>query len=538
MVMARSARIRCQPVTPEPGKSCCPNGSIEIRFMSLTLDKVSTPVESALSQCRRKTWSIFDDQCVSFPEPHSPSPEPLVPIQPAQTVYFTKLVLENIRSFSERQELHLTDTDRRPARWTLLVGDNGVGKTTLLQCLARMRPVFSKPPDEDGGSTLQPAPVEPELAGEDDNEVLNALVRSIDNVEGTLEAEFSFGVPFVGSRQRRHGNISTRARITRSGRRLTRFETGGNLQEYQNIEEPLVLAYGAGRHPKSTDVDKAIATRPVESLFKVEAALNDAEELLYRLEFGSLKKNKTATRRLDSLKKMLSAVLPDVSRAQDIEILGPPIASTSVGTTGVRVTTPYGNVPLRWLSLGYQTVFAWTVDIAWRLLERYPNSHNPLLEPAIVLVDEIDLHLHPRWQRDIRNHLTDHFPKVQFIATAHSPLMAQSSLRANLAVLRKLDDHTQVLNDPTVIKEWRLDQVITSDLFGLRSARPPDVEKLLTRRSQLVEKQTHSEMERRELAELDVKIGEFPTAESAMDQNAMDIIRRAAALLEPHSEDL
>ena len=54
MVMARSARIRCQPVTPEPGKSCCPNGSIEIRFMSLTLDKVATPVESALSNADGK----------------------------------------------------------------------------------------------------------------------------------------------------------------------------------------------------------------------------------------------------------------------------------------------------------------------------------------------------------------------------------------------------------------------------------------------------------------------------------------------------
>ena len=49
-------------------------------------------------------------------------------------------------------------------------------------------------------------------------------------------------------------------------------------------------------------------------------------------------------------------------------------------------------------------------------------------------------------------------------ATAHSPLMAQSSLGANLAVLRKLEDHAVILNDPSVIKEWRLDQVITSDL--------------------------------------------------------------------------
>ena len=343
-------------------------------------------------------------------------------------------------------------------------------------------------------------------------------------------------MPFVGPQEHRNGTFSTSLSIARSGGRLTGFKPSGNLETYQDITEPLVVAYGAGRHPKPTDVDKAIANDPVESLFKVEAPLADAEELLYRLEFSSLKKSDSATKSLESLKSMLSAVLPDVIRAHDIEILGPPIPSSPPGTTGVRVTTPYGRMPLRWLSLGYQTVFAWTVDIAWRLLERYPDSQNPLLEPAIVIVDEIDLHLHPQWQRNLREHLTAHFPKVQFIATAHSPLMAQSSLGANLAVLRKLDDHAEVLNDPTVIKEWRLDQVITSDLFALPSARPLEIERVIARRRQLVEEESLSRKDRRELARLDRKISEIPTAEVSGDQRAMDIIRRAAARLEQEEE--
>jgi ABC-type branched-subunit amino acid transport system ATPase component len=78
-------------------------------------------------------------------------------------VYFTRLALENVRCFSERQELILTAEDERPARWTLIVGDNNVGKTTLLQCLARMRPIPGVAEDQKVDAP-KPDTVEPEFA--------------------------------------------------------------------------------------------------------------------------------------------------------------------------------------------------------------------------------------------------------------------------------------------------------------------------------------------------------------------------------------
>ena len=113
--------------------------------------------------------------------------------------------------------------------------------------------------------------------------------------------------------------------------------------------------------------------------------------------------------------------------------------SVSEGThpTGkVEFKTPYGWVPLRQLGYGYQTLITWVIDLVSRMVERYPDSPDPLAEPAVVLVDEIDLHLHPEWQRKLMGFLTERFPNTQFIATAHSPLVVQAAADANLAVLR------------------------------------------------------------------------------------------------------
>ena len=457
-------------------------------------------------------------------------------IRSNRPVYFTKLVLENIRSFSLRQELTLTDDEGRPARWTLIVGDNGVGKTSLLQCMARMCPIFNKAPDEDNGPN--PKLVEPEFASEADNDVLDSFVRSDENAEATLEAEFSQGVPLEGKKWPSSGKVSTSLNITRLNGRFTGFDSDGNLSNDapKTLEEPVVLAYGAGRHPKTTSFDKGITAGQVDSLFKAESALHDAEDLLYRLEFRSLKNDRVAINLLDSLKRMLAEVLPDLDNSDDIEILGPPISASSRKLVGIQVRTPYGKVPLTQLSLGYQTVFAWTVDIAWKLIEQRPDSTNPLHEPAIVIVDEIDLHLHPVWQRNIRRHLTSHFPKVQFIATAHSPSLAQSSFGANLAILRKSKDHCEILNDPAIVRDWRLDQVITSELFGLDSARPPEVARKLERRRELVDMEKLSIDQVHELSELDNFASNLPTAEHATDQDAMDIIRRAAAALSENGD--
>ena len=79
---------------------------------------------------------------------------------------------------------------------------------------------------------------------------------------------------------------------------------------------------------------------------------------------------------------------------------------------------------MRQLSDGERGVLALVLDLARRLSQTSSGGSDPLAETeAIVLIDEIDLHLHPTWQRQIVRNLTSAFPRCQFIATTHSPLV-------------------------------------------------------------------------------------------------------------------
>ncbi len=79
-------------------------------------------------------------------------------------------------------------------------------------------------------------------------------------------------------------------------------------------------------------------------------------------------------------------------------------------------------LPVRFLSDGERGVLAIMLDLTRRLAQANPNMKDPAAEAeAIVLIDEIELHLHPKWQRAIVGNLTKTFPKCQFIATTHSP---------------------------------------------------------------------------------------------------------------------
>ena len=166
------------------------------------------------------------------------------------------------------------------------------------------------------------------------------------------------------------------------------------------------------------------------------------------------------------------------------------------------------------LSHGYQTLIAWMVDFASRMVDRYPDSPDPLAEPAVVLVDEIDLHLHPTWQRELIGYLTERFPNTQFIATAHSPLIVQAASDANIALLKREGDHVEIeQRRGGHSRTGAVDQILTSDLFGLEMPGRRRSTSLLKRRKELLTRPKLSKAAQKELTEIEAKIGDLPTGE-------------------------
>lgn len=474
-------------------------------------------------------------------------------------VYFTSIELDNVRCFGKGRKLELIDDYYGgPARWTLLLGDNGVGKTTLLQCLAWMRPVPKLTPgttgsnssrgdnDDDEPAPLVKGPLEPALSGEE-NYVLEALLRLGTEYELGLKGEMCQGRELRSTNENRKGASRKRGEKIRTGirifyskkRALTDIELKGNtrIETIGEYHEPFIVAYGANRQLGLQNLTLSDLDDPIASRLSGITQLYDPEEILSSMDHAAAKKGSKSKEkdRLEKLKQLLAKVLPDIESAVDIKIFAPNILNLPNEQSGVRFKTFSGLVPLEALSLGYKTTLAWTVDLAWRLFRRYPKSPDPLSEPAIVLIDEIDLHLHPLWQLTIIDELTELFPRTQFIATAHSPLMIQVAPTANLAVAKKEGDQVVIINDPDVIRSWRVDQILTSGLFDVPYSRDKQTEAFFKEREKLLDKQSLSRGEQARLRYLDQQLAKLPIAPNPEDQEAMDLIRKAASILKRHT---
>lgn len=132
------------------------------------------------------------------------------------------------------------------------------------------------------------------------------------------------------------------------------------------------------------------------------------------------------------------------------------------------------DTPLDQLSDGYRSLMAMVLNVMRGMLEEWGDLENAR---GLVLIDEIETHLHPRWKLRVVSALRRAMPNVQFIATTHDPLCLRGMREGEVQVLVR-DDNQQIqaLEGLPDVRGLRAEQLLTSDYFGLSSTADPDVE--------------------------------------------------------------
>jgi WD40 repeat protein len=193
----------------------------------------------------------------------------------------------------------------------------------------------------------------------------------------------------------------------------------------------------------------------------------------------------------------------------------------------VFVNTDDGCVPIEQISQGMASLVSWVGVLLQRLYEVYGGV--PDERYALVLMDEIDAHMHPKWQQILVPYLKKMFPNVQFIATTHSPLIVAGRSREEILVCLREHETKQVTVRRFAIDfhGLRADQILTSPAFDLEGARDFDTVSKQQRYRDLISKTPLDQNEESERASLekDPAIASLPVEDTVYGEALAKAIR-------------
>ena len=311
----------------------------------------------------------------------------------------THLKLTNVRSIKAAELCF------QPG-FNLIVGDNGAGKTTILEALAVCISEYVR--SCTGDTKARPF----------GDEAIRMGAESLD-----VECRFEHrGSParFVIHRSREQG-AGRQARREFVGSRTPSISHSHEVREDgagyaadlpEPAGRPLGVLYSTARAVPKERAPRSLGGQSAA----YEDALRDREVGLgYFASWMSVKQSldvKGSRQALAGVQSSVQRFLPGYS---DLRLDGADGRTLLIDRHGETIA-------VRHLSHGERGILAVVLDLTWRLAQLNVESADPASETsAVVLIDEIDLHLHPKWQREIVRKLTETFPRCQFIATTHSP---------------------------------------------------------------------------------------------------------------------
>lgn len=377
-------------------------------------------------------------------------------------MYIHALSLTNVRGFTAL-EFPLQRPDGSYAGWNVFAGVNGSGKTTLLRAVATMLL---------GRENAQRLQKENALLRREGGSASIRIViaRPPDSERPQFElSELDIQGP---------GVVTLRPSDGSGGAGTFSVFSFSNLIG-QTPDDVFSAGYGPFRRLSASTSEAATlmaAPGPAPrfaTLFREDATLADSTEWLKSLKFKALEGDKNA-----------EALLGQVTDLLNDDFLQQGFRVVKVSSEGVQLSGPGGvELSLHDMSDGYRSALALLID----LLRHMSNTYGALglvtrrgerlvvPHPGVVLIDEVDAHLHPSWQRRIGFWLKERFPAVQFLVTSHSPLVVQATDPGGLYRLPDPDGGFDALRVPEAerarIVRQTASEILTSDAFGLEHTR-------------------------------------------------------------------
>ena len=358
----------------------------------------------------------------------------------------SRLSLHNIRCFPQLEINFEGDT-----RGILLVGDNGDGKSTVLRSLAIGLC------DQSSAAALFR-----ELQG-------NFVRKGAGSNKGSVVIDFNAADGW-------YYRIKTKFKTLKSFERIEqdyyRSKGKGHFKKIEHDDFPwgklFASGYGPGiRSYGNEDYSNYRAVDAVYSLFRYDASLQNPELVIRRLIDEAGKDNVSSKRRAflklrDTLAYLLNLNSPN---------------AITLNRRGIFLDGNWGTEELGSLGDGFRATTTWLLDlISWWLLysdDRAASNFKSADIDGIVIIDELEQHLHPRWQRRILPQLFESFPKIQFVVSTHSPLVASSSQDVSIHNLNQKNPTVDV----SVPYGWCAEDVY--QMMGVESSRAASFEKVI-----------------------------------------------------------
>ena len=413
-----------------------------------------------------------------------------------------RVALQNIGPF-ESLDLELSlEFDHK---WHIFLGDNGVGKSTVLKAIALA--LCGKEAQRYAGRLLRETKRD----------------RSSHETVGTITLETDNGTSYVTTlRHNRNGEVELTSTTARP------LEAEGWLA----IGFP-PLRTASWEAPKGPEADIKRTSRPVISDLlplvtgEVDPRLDKLKQWIVNLDYQDTK-NPSSEKRNSQLIQKLFDLIGQVAEGMKLTYTG-----VAEGNRVLIETQDGTLVPLEGLSQGTISLIGWVGILMQRLYEVFDDDADPTKRYALVLMDEIDAHMHPLWQRTLVSHLKQIFPAAQFIATTHSPLVVGGMPAKQ--VVRFATDKQGKAGVVPIAPDMTLgytDQVLTSLLFGLPASLDRETEKKKQRYYELYRQTERGSNEEEEYEMLKQElIARVPPPSGSYDEKHNKQLAEAVSLL-------